>query len=100
MHFVQQLKLQDNSAHLVLTLRFLEMVQGNEYWTILCADEAHFHLDGAVNTQNCRLWYSTIFHAVQQQTLDSPYGKAYWRFTAIFILGHIRLRGSHNERVC
>ncbi|GBL92848.1 hypothetical protein AVEN_4549-1 [Araneus ventricosus] len=25
-------------------------------WNILWADEAHFHLQGSVNTQKCRIW--------------------------------------------
>lgn len=25
-------------------------------WNILWTDEAHFHLDGAINTHNCRIW--------------------------------------------
>ncbi|XP_054713699.1 zinc finger protein 257-like [Uloborus diversus] len=46
-----------------------------------------FNLDGAVNTQNCRIWGSTNPHAIQQQPLHSPYVTAWYGFTANFILG-------------
>lgn len=89
MHFVQQLKPQDHSARLDFALHFLARMQVDEYWPshILWTDEAHFHLDGAVNTQNCRIWGSTNPHAVQQQPLHSPYVTAWCGFTANFILG-------------
>ena len=51
--FVQQLKSQD----LDFALNFLARMQVDEYWPsqILWTDEVHFHLDSAVNTQNCLL---------------------------------------------
>lgn len=89
MHFVQQLKPHDHSARLDFALSFLARMQVDDNWPshIFWTDEAHFHLDGAVNTQNCRIWGSTNPHAMQQQPLHSPYVTAWCGFTANFILG-------------
>ena len=59
------------------------MWPGNILWT----DEAHFTLDGAVNTQNCRVWGSTPPHVVQEQPLHSAYITVWCGFTSSFILG-------------
>ena len=60
MNFVQQLKLQDHPERLHFALNFLVRMLMDEYWSshILWIDEAHFHLDGAVNAQKWRIWGS------------------------------------------
>ncbi|KFM67194.1 hypothetical protein X975_24756, partial [Stegodyphus mimosarum] len=54
-------------------------------WKILWGDEAHFYLNGTMNTQNCRIWNDKSPHASQQ----FPYiHQPVWcGFTAEFIVG-------------
>ncbi|GFV54825.1 uncharacterized protein TNCV_3683501 [Trichonephila clavipes] len=53
-------------------------------WKMLWSDEAHFHLTGYVNTQNCRIWASEIPLATQL----TPLHPAVWcEFKASFIIG-------------
>jgi hypothetical protein len=42
-----------------------QKVDGNFFKKIIFSDEAHFQLDGCVNTQNCRIWGAEnplVFH--------------------------------------
>ena len=36
------------------------------------SDEAHFHLDGGVNSQNCRIWASEKSEVTRSRPLQSP----------------------------
>ncbi|CAK1579985.1 unnamed protein product [Parnassius mnemosyne] len=36
---------------------------------VIFSDEAHFHLDGFVNTQNCRIWDSENPHAIHEKQM-------------------------------
>ncbi|GFU06773.1 uncharacterized protein TNCV_4353371 [Trichonephila clavipes] len=56
-------------------------------WNILWTDEAHFHLDGSVNTHNCRIWESDNSHSTLQVPLHSPKVTVWCGFSASFILG-------------
>ncbi|GFV37278.1 uncharacterized protein TNCV_2255801 [Trichonephila clavipes] len=56
---------------------------GIALWT----DEAHFHLDGSVNTHNCRIWESDNSHSTLQVSLHSPKVTVWCGFSASFILG-------------
>ena len=51
------------------------------------SDEAHFTLDGAVNSQNCRILGSARPYNVLKRSLHSDYIIAWVGFTADFILG-------------
>ncbi|GFT84950.1 transposable element tc3 transposase [Trichonephila clavipes] len=56
-HVMQTLKPQDQKTRLEFACRFLARMQVHDAWPlkILLSDKAHFYLDGAVNTQNCRI---------------------------------------------
>lgn len=56
-------------------------------WNILWSDEAHFILNGSVNTQNCRIWGTASPNVVHEQSLHSDYVTVWCDFTANFILG-------------
>ena len=70
-------------------LNFLARMQVEEYYPLhnLWTDDAHYHLDSAVNAQTCCIWGSTNPHSVQQQPLHSPYVMVWCGFTSIFVLG-------------
>ncbi|GFU79014.1 uncharacterized protein TNCV_308541 [Trichonephila clavipes] len=56
-------------------------------WNILWTDEAHFHLDGSVNTHNCRIWETDNPHSTLRVPLHSPKVTVWCGFSASFILG-------------
>ncbi|GFT54416.1 transposable element tc3 transposase [Trichonephila clavipes] len=56
-------------------------------WNILWTDEAHFRLDGSVNTHNCRIWETDNSHSTLQVPLYSPKVTVWSGFSASFILG-------------
>ena len=55
---VQVLLPSDLAASETFALEFLVRIEvDNDWlWKIVWTDEAHFHLTGDVNTQNCRIW--------------------------------------------
>ncbi|GBM39442.1 hypothetical protein AVEN_126322-1 [Araneus ventricosus] len=69
-------------------------------WNILWSDEAHFSLDGAVNTPNCRIWGTTSPNVVHEQPLYPDYITAWCCFTADFILGHHGPQFHYGCRYC
>ena len=36
---------------------------------VIFSDEAHFHLNGIVDTQNCRIWGSEYPHAIHEKQM-------------------------------
>lgn len=57
-------------------LRFAQvmsnLMEENENIILLMSDEAHFHLDGAVNKQNCRYWAPVNPQKIHEKPLHSP----------------------------
>ena len=53
---------------------------------ILMTDEAHFHLSGAVNTWNTRIWASRNPHAATEIPLHSPKLTVWMGFSRNFLL--------------
>ncbi|GBL81419.1 hypothetical protein AVEN_143703-1 [Araneus ventricosus] len=56
-------------------------------WNILWTDEAHFHLRGSVNTQNCRIRERENPSQMQPLPLHSQKVTVWYGFTAAFIVG-------------
>ncbi|GBO03010.1 hypothetical protein AVEN_189505-1 [Araneus ventricosus] len=56
-------------------------------WNILCTDEAHFHLHGFVNIQNCRIWARKNLFQMQPLPLHSQKFTVWCGFTAALIVG-------------
>ncbi|GFW81413.1 uncharacterized protein TNCV_377611 [Trichonephila clavipes] len=58
----------------LLPHEFLARLEGDPEWpwNILWTDEAHFHLDGSVNTHNCRIWETDSPHSILRVPLHSP----------------------------
>ena len=86
---VQQLKPHDLQQLFDFALQFLARMVVDDMWpeNILLTDEAHFTLEGAVNTQNCRIWGSTKPLVVHQRPLHSVYMTVWCGFTRSFIPG-------------
>ncbi|GBL80317.1 hypothetical protein AVEN_92235-1 [Araneus ventricosus] len=59
---VQELVPADLPKREAFALQFLPRIEvDNDWpWNILWTDETHFHLQGSVNTQNCRIWQEKI----------------------------------------
>ncbi|GBN27936.1 hypothetical protein AVEN_216322-1 [Araneus ventricosus] len=55
---VQELVPADLPEREAVALQFLARMEVDNAWpwNILWTDEAHFYLQGSVNTQNCRIW--------------------------------------------
>ncbi|GBM08491.1 hypothetical protein AVEN_136581-1 [Araneus ventricosus] len=55
---VQELVPPDMPKREAFALQFLAQMEVDNVWPwdILWTDKAHFHLQGSVNTQNCRIW--------------------------------------------
>ncbi|GFV34778.1 uncharacterized protein TNCV_1450821 [Trichonephila clavipes] len=101
LQFVQELLPHDFETRHLFSLQFLARleVDPERPWNILWTDEAHFHLDGSVNTHNCRIWESDNPHSTLQVPLHSP-KVTVWVFRVfyswpIFFRG-IRCWGSSN----
>ncbi|GBL79743.1 hypothetical protein AVEN_18264-1 [Araneus ventricosus] len=54
-------------------------------WNILWSDKVHFTLDGAVNTQNCRVWGTASPNVVHEHSLHPDYITEFCDFTALFM---------------
>ncbi|GFW10068.1 transposable element tc3 transposase [Trichonephila clavipes] len=89
LQFVQELLPHDFETRLLFTLQFLAHLEVDPEWpwNILWTDEAHFHLDGSVNTHNCRIWEKVNPHSTLRVPLHSPKVTVWCGFSASFILG-------------
>ncbi|GBL74321.1 hypothetical protein AVEN_235305-1 [Araneus ventricosus] len=71
-----------------LALQFLARMEADNAlpWNILCSDEAHFHLQGSVNTQNSRICSRENPFQKQPLLLHSQKVTVWCGFTAVFIV--------------
>ncbi|GFX97126.1 uncharacterized protein TNCV_556161 [Trichonephila clavipes] len=76
LQFVQELLPRDFETLHLFSLQFLARLEvvPEWPWNILWTDEAHFHLDGSVNTHNCRIWETDNPHCTLRVPLYSPKG--------------------------
>ncbi|GFV41160.1 transposable element tc3 transposase [Trichonephila clavipes] len=74
LQLVQELLPHHFETRHLFALQFLARLEVDPEWpwNILWTDEAHFHLDGSVNTHNCRIWESDNPHSTLQIPLHSP----------------------------
>ncbi|GFS75026.1 uncharacterized protein TNCV_1396791 [Trichonephila clavipes] len=89
LQLVQELFPHDFETRHLFSLQFLTRLEVDPEWpwNILWTDEAHFHLDGSVNTHNCRIWETDNPHSTLQVPLYSPKVTVWSGFSASFILG-------------
>jgi hypothetical protein len=85
----QQLIPGDSQKRVDFALMFLARMDVDDAfpWKILWGDEAHFYMNGTVNTQNCRIWASEPPNVIHEIPLHSPNLTVWCGFTARFILG-------------
>lgn len=86
---VQELFPSDLQAREGFALEFLARMEvDNDWpWKILWTDEAHFHLTGYVNTQNCRIWATENPRATNPVPLHPAKVTVWCGFTASFMIG-------------
>ncbi|GBN57629.1 hypothetical protein AVEN_214645-1 [Araneus ventricosus] len=88
--YVQELVPADLSKREAFALQFLARMEVDNAWSwnIFWTDEAYFHLQGPVNTQNCRIWARENPFQMQPLLLHSQKVTVWCGFTAAFIVGH------------
>ena len=69
----QELSGRDKVSRLQFCNEFMDLVNNNRdiVNTLLMSDEAHFHMSGYVNKQNCRYWAPNNPHELHQRPLHS-----------------------------
>lgn len=82
---VQELKPQDAGQRLDFVNQMIERFP--TFTNILFSDEAHFHLNGHVNKQNCRYWSATNPKQKHQKPLHSPKVTVWAAMSARGIIG-------------
>ncbi|GFU99503.1 uncharacterized protein TNCV_4763641 [Trichonephila clavipes] len=89
LQLVQELLPHDFETRHLFSLQFLARLEVDPEWPwdILWTDESHFHLEGSVNTHNCRIWESDNPHSTLQVPLHSPKVTVWCGFSVSFILG-------------
>lgn len=88
-HVVQALNPSDPEKRTDFARMFLARIAVDKAWpwNILWTDEAHFTLEGVVNTQNCRIWGTARPTVVHEESLHADYITVWCGFNADFILG-------------
>jgi hypothetical protein len=66
----QELSERDQANRRAVSAEIVEQVSAAA--VLLCSDEAHFHLSGAVNKQNFRYWAERNPREPQERPLHSP----------------------------
>lgn len=88
-HSLHQLSDGDPDVRETFALQFLARMDVDAAWPwkILWTDEAHFHLNGQVNTHNCRIWATENPREIQQVPLHPAKVTVWCGFTATFVIG-------------
>lgn len=69
---VQQLKPTDYHQRSEFAVEMLSLFEVNDDMLLFMSDEAHFHLDGFVNKQNCRYYAAENPQSLHERPLHSP----------------------------
>jgi hypothetical protein len=69
---VQKLDVRDYPQRLHFAQEMLALFVQNEDLMLVMSDEAHFHLNGAVNRHNCRYWAAENPRQLHENPLHSP----------------------------
>ena len=87
-HRIHKLTARDHDSRKLFCEKMLTSLRSDETMItkILMTDEAHFHLSGAVNMWNARIWASGNPHAVTDIPLHSPKVTVWMGFCQNFLL--------------
>lgn len=87
-HMVHKITEADESSRLQFCYQMLHKIQNDSTFInrVLWTDEAHFHLTGAINSWNCRVWSTSNPHECHEQPLWSPKLSVWIGFSGNFIL--------------
>lgn len=87
-HCIHRLLSTDKASRITFCQRMLAKTRDDESFlaNILWTDEANFHLNGAVNTWNFRVWSAQNPNEMEEQQPWSPKITVWLGFTASFIL--------------
>lgn len=83
---VQKILPTDHLQRLHFSQRMLELLK-DENLIIMMSDEAHFHINGYVNKQNCRYWADTNPRALHQSPLHSDKVTVWCGVSKVGIIG-------------
>ena len=86
---VQQLLPQDYEKRLEYAMRFQDLVNGDpgSLQKLIMSEETHFHLNGFVSKQNCRIWGTENPQVIQQHQLHPVKCTVWCGVTANEIIG-------------
>jgi hypothetical protein len=86
---MQELKPIDHPQHLNYAIRIQELARENKEFIhqLIMSDEAHFHLNGFVNKQNCRFWGTENPRIIHQRPLHLTRCTVWCRVTSQEVIG-------------
>jgi len=84
---VQELKARDYMQCEDFAVRMQVVFEEEENSIILMSDEAHFHLNGTVNKQNCCYWSKDNLHNIHQRPLHSDHVTVWCAVAPFGIIG-------------
>jgi hypothetical protein len=90
----QELSEQDKVSQFKFCNEFLDLVNNNHYTvnTLLMSDEAHFHMSGYVNKQNCHYWAPNNQRELPKHPLHSVKVRVWYAISSTDITGLLFLR--------
>ena len=70
-HTAQKFSNADKTVRLSICQRFYQEIENDNDWvkSVWFTDEAHFYLNGIINSQNCRLWGKDVANEVNERLL-------------------------------
>ena len=83
---VQKLLPSDFVQRRLFCERMLEIIASDDVM-LMKSDEAHFHLDGYVNKQNCRFWAAENPRELHQRPLHTAKVSVWCGFSKVGIVG-------------
>lgn len=97
----QQLKPEDKPRRLQYSRNMQNlMVNEPNFWNeLIMTDEAHFKLNGSVNTQNLRYWGTENPHIIHEEPLHSPHVTVWCGVCAETIIGPYFFEDDEGETV-
>lgn len=87
MAMVQQLNPRDYVQRLNFAREMEAILEQNDNIILFMSDEAHFHLNGMVNQQNCRYWASENPKLMHETPLHSPKVTVWCAVTGTDVIG-------------